>query len=64
LFRADEILALTLASIHNERFVVRTVDNIRASIDEDRFFDYKKDFLTRYYGEDRAADFFIGDPNN
>lgn len=64
LFRADEILALTLASIHNERFVVRTVDNIRASINDDSFFQYKKDFLTRYYGEERAAVFFVGDPNN
>jgi len=64
LFRADEILALTLASIHNERFVVRTVDNIRASINDDSFFQYKKDFLTRYYGEERAVVFFVGDPNS
>jgi len=41
----------TLASIHNERFVVRTADNIRASIKDGSFFDYKKSFLMRYYGD-------------
>ena len=58
LFMANEVLALTLASIHNERFVVSTVDNIRASIDNASFFEYKKKFLNRYYGLDRAKDFF------
>ncbi len=62
--RSDEILGLTLASIHNERFVVRTVDLIRQSIIDGNFFEYKKTFLTRYYGEERAAVFFVGDPNS
>ena len=61
LLRANEILGLTLASIHNERFVVRTVDNIRDSIDNGNFFEYKKDFLTRYYGKERAECFFKND---
>jgi queuine tRNA-ribosyltransferase len=59
LFRADEVLGLTLASIHNERFVVRTVDNIRKSIEDGSFFEYKKSFLGRYYGPDKAQDFDI-----
>ena len=50
LFKSDEILASTLASIHNERFVVRTVDQIRESIKNATLFDYKRQFLTRYYG--------------
>ena len=50
LFRADEILGATLASIHNERFVVRTVDQIRASLLDGTFFDFKQSFLDRYYG--------------
>ena len=54
LFRSDEVLGLTLASIHNERFVVRTVDLIRESIEDGSFFDYKKVFLGRYYGVERA----------
>lgn len=57
LFKADEILGLTLASIHNERFVVRTVDCIRQSITDGNFFEYKKEFLERYYGEKQASEF-------
>lgn len=54
LFKSDEILGLSLASIHNERFVVGTVDNIRRSIMDNTFFEYKKMFLERYYGIDLA----------
>jgi len=61
LLRADEVLGLTLASIHNERFVVRTVDNIRASINDGSFFEYKREFLERYYGVDGARKFFKDD---
>jgi queuine tRNA-ribosyltransferase len=50
------MLASTLCTIHNERFVVRLVDDIRASIEAGTFFDFKLDFLGRYYGErDREA---------
>jgi len=59
LFRANEILGLTLSSIHNERFVVRTVDSIRGSIENGTFFEYKKGFLERYYGPKRASVFLI-----
>jgi len=56
--KAGETLGLTLASIHNERFVVRTVDSIRESIESRSFFDYKKSFLERYYGEREAEKYF------
>lgn len=49
LFRTDEITAKVLASIHNERFVVRTVDNIREALLNDNFTEYKREFLGRYY---------------
>jgi queuine tRNA-ribosyltransferase len=49
LFRADEILAFTLASIHNERFVVSTVDRIRESLKDESFYELKRSFLSRYY---------------
>ena len=49
LFKTDEITAKVLASIHNEYFVVNTVDNIRASILDGTFTNYKHDFLSRYY---------------
>ncbi len=51
LFKADEILGSTLASIHNERFVVRTVDQIRDSLKDNSFFELKAAFLRRYYGD-------------
>ncbi len=50
LFRAKEMLSATLATIHNERFVVRLVDRIRASIDDGIFDEFRCDFLGRYYG--------------
>ncbi|QQS22234.1 tRNA guanosine(34) transglycosylase Tgt [Candidatus Saccharibacteria bacterium] len=56
LFKSDEILGATLASIHNERFAVRTVDQIRASLIDGSFFDFKKQFLARYYGDKLPTD--------
>ena len=49
LFKTDEITAKVLASIHNERFVVRAVDSIREALLDGTFQDYKKEFLSRYY---------------
>ena len=40
-----------LLSEHNLRFLSRLSENIRLSIEEDRFMDYKKEFYNRYYGE-------------
>jgi queuine tRNA-ribosyltransferase len=57
LFRANEILASTLASIHNEFFVINTVDKIRESLENGNFYEYKKDFLNKYYGKENAAKF-------
>ena len=51
LFRADEILGAVLASIHNERFIVRTVDAIRTALVDGTFMAYKQAFLGRYYGK-------------
>jgi len=50
LFRANEILGSTLATIINVRFVVKLVDDIRESIEEDRFEVFKNSFLGKYYG--------------
>lgn len=51
LFRTDEITAKILASIHNEHFVVSTVDKIRQSLLDGTFAKYKKEFLDRYYSK-------------
>mgnify|MGYP000959152555 CR=1 FL=1 len=50
LFKAKEMLAATLATIHNERFTVRLVDAIRDSIDEGRFDAFRAEFLAGFYG--------------
>ena len=47
LFRAKEMLASTLATIHNERYIVRLIDRIRASIVDDTFWDLRADVLGR-----------------
>jgi queuine tRNA-ribosyltransferase len=49
LFKAKELLASTLCTIHNERFVIRLVDRIRASIGSGDFDDLRDDVLGRYY---------------
>ena len=48
LFRAKEILAATLATIHNERFIVRLVDQMRQALLDGNFKEMKAQFLGRY----------------
>lgn len=48
LFHGKEMLAGTLASIHNLYFIVNLVKDIRISILEDRFFEFKEEFLKNY----------------
>lgn len=50
LLKIKERLGATLMSIHNERFVVRLVDDIRASIGDGSFLKLKRAWLRRYYG--------------
>lgn len=47
LFKAKEMLASTLATIHNERFIVRLVDDIRESIIDGTFAELREDVLGR-----------------
>ena len=48
LFHGKEMLAGTLASIHNLYFIVNLVKNIRNSILDGTFHKYKEDFLKKY----------------
>ena len=48
LFHGKEMLAGTLASIHNLYFIVNLVKKIRQSIFDDNFFEFKKEFLRDY----------------
>ncbi|EOM74946.1 tRNA guanosine(34) transglycosylase Tgt [Rhodococcus rhodnii] len=49
LFKAKEMLASTLCTIHNERFTVRLVDDIRRSIDSGDYDAFKDETLGRFY---------------
>jgi len=53
LFKAKEMLASTLATIHNERFTVRLVDDIRASIEKGTFDEFRYEFLGEFYSDRR-----------
>ena len=48
LFRADEMLAGTLASIHNVHFLLRLVERMREAILNDTFLEFKKEFIAGY----------------
>ena len=51
LFRSKEMLASTLATIHNQHFIVGLVDQMRRSIGAGNFFEFKAEFMGRYYGK-------------
>ena len=48
LVKENEILASMLLSEHNLHFLVRLAEEIRKAIDEDRFLEFKKEFLEKY----------------
>ncbi|MFA5751251.1 MAG: tRNA guanosine(34) transglycosylase Tgt [Candidatus Paceibacterota bacterium] len=48
LFRGKEMLASTLATIHNLFFIINLVKDIRKSILNDTFFRYKEEFLVKW----------------
>ena len=49
LFKAKEMVSCTLATIHNERFIVKLVDDVRRSIEDGTFDAFRAEFLGRYY---------------
>lgn len=53
LFKAKEMLAATLATIHNERFTVRLVDDMRAAIESGEFGALRTEFLGRFHAARR-----------
>ncbi len=48
LFRADEMTASTLASVHNLHFILRLVEQMRAAILDNTFPLFKKNFFESY----------------
>ncbi len=48
LFRSKEMVAATIASLHNLHFIVHLVKDIRQSLIEDRFFEFKREVLEKF----------------
>ena len=48
LFNTDELLGLRLVSLHNIHFYLELMRNIRSAIRQDRFTEFKKEFLSSY----------------
>lgn len=49
LIKSSEILFTTLLSIHNLHFITKLVDDIRESINNETFYQFKSDFIAKYY---------------
>ena len=48
LIQSQEGLGPRLLSIHNSRFLIKMMEEIREAIKEDRFLSYKEEFLSKY----------------
>ena len=48
---ANETLGARLLSIHNIRFLIKMTEEIRESIKEDKFLEYKDEFISKYTSE-------------
>ncbi len=48
LLKAGEILALRLTTYHNLYFLIRVMERIRESIEQDKFLQYKREFYNLY----------------
>ena len=55
LFRAKELLGLRLATIHNLRFVLRLMADLREAIVEGRFDRFRQQFLDTYRPTDEVV---------
>lgn len=48
LINTNEILGARLLSIHNLRFLLKLMEDVRKAINEDRFLDFRKEFYAKY----------------
>ena len=60
LFKAKEMLASTLCTIHNERFTVKLVDDIRASIEGGYFTTSRRSSSVKFYAAKTPAPQVVG----
>ena len=54
LLQADESLGPRLLSIHNTRFLIKMMEEIREAIKEDRLLEYKDEFISKYTKKDEV----------
>ena len=55
LYNTYEILGLQLVSYHNVYFYLRMMERIREAIRQDRFVEYKKEFLSHYNSNEKTS---------
>ena len=55
LFRAKELLAYRLATIHNLRFILRLMEEMRAAITSGEFAEYRSEFHSRFTPPDERV---------
>jgi len=56
LMRSKEMLGQILGSIHNLHFMIKLVDDIRQSMIDGNFDEFKKRFIERYYKENKLKE--------
>ena len=56
LIMADESLGQRLLSIHNTRFLIKMMEEIRVAIKEDRLLKYREDFLNKYLSKEKEGE--------
>ena len=52
LINAEETFGARLLSIHNIRYLVNLMEELRLAIKEDRLLEYREEFIKNYYGDD------------
>ena len=58
LLRTEETFGLRLTSYHNLRFLIKTMEQVREAIREDRLGDFKEEFFEKYgYNKPNAKNF-------
>ena len=50
LITCDESFGARLLSIHNVRFLIKLVEELRTAIEEDRLLEYREEFINKYKG--------------
>ena len=51
LINTEESFGARLLSIHNIRYLVNLMEELRLAIKEDRILEYREQFIKDYYGE-------------